>query len=58
MSVVKRYRIRLLGDDEGGSDVKSLIVSFRGDKAFGSKVRVPVKGTFNNVPLQSPGLYR
>lgn len=53
MPIGKRFKIKLLGDEEGGSEVKSIIVPFSVERPFGSKARVSMKGTINNVPFQS-----
>jgi len=46
-----RFRVKLDGMD--GSEVAALRAPFDVEKNFGSKARVPVRGTINGVPFRS-----
>ena len=51
MMATKRFRVDL--QRVGSSEVASFTVPFDAQKAFGSRARVPVRGTINGFPFRS-----
>jgi hypothetical protein len=53
MAKAKKIRFEVMLDNNPDSTVTSIIIPFDVQEAFGTRARVPVKGTINNFPFRS-----